>query len=78
MGAIFEVVDENCLARLDSLEAGAGLDRGLACKDSMTEGLVEARVKVREGVHVADSLRSRRDTIDITEREGSNGTSGGL
>ncbi len=67
IGAIFEVADENCLVRLDSLEAGVGFVEALARRDWRAGDLVEARVKVRLGTNVAESLRCRGDTIDITE-----------
>ena len=66
-GAIFEAEDENCLERPASLVTDAGDDEGYGRKESMLEGLWNARVKIRVGRELADCLRKRRGAMDISQ-----------
>jgi hypothetical protein len=68
-GAIFEVAEENCLVRPASLDVDAGGAEDTARKDSVAEGLVEARVAEWLGTELAETLISLRSAMDITSKK---------
>ena len=75
-GAIFWGAEENCLDRPESRETDAGLLEVFPRGDSKPVGLAEARIAEGLAAESAESLRSRRGTIDITDKK-SRGVSGG-